>query len=1415
MFNSSLHAFRRGNHLAGSYLVRSGAFALLTLIAAINCSAQTNVLTYHNDNSRTGQNLTETILKPSIVNSTNFRKLGTMPVTGLVDAEPLYVAGLTVAGVVHNVVFVVTEHDLVYAFDADTFKQLWSVSVLGSGETTSDDRGCSQVTPEIGITSTPVIDLSAGPNGAIFVIAMSKNGSTYYQRLHALDITTGAELFGGPQTITATFPGTGDNSNGTNVIFDPSQYKERAALLLLNGQIYTSWASHCDDRPYTGWFMAFNETTLARTSVLNVTPNGYDGAIWMSGGGLAADSSGFIYALDGNGTFDSTLNAGNFPSQGDYGNAFLKLSSSGGLAVADYFEMDNGVSESSNDVDLGSGGVMLLPDLTDANGIVWHLAVGAGKDGNLYVVSRDSMGKFSSGSNKNYQFLSGVLGSGIWSVPAYFNNTVYYAPTGGSILAFGITNAKLAGAPSSQSPTTYTYPGAFPSISANGATNGILWAVENNSSAAVLHAYDATNLGTELYNSNQASGSRDHFGAGNKYIVPMISNGKVYVGTPNSVAVFGLVAATPTFSPAAGAISSSQPITISDTTPGASIYYTTDGVTTPTQTPSELYTGSFTLSASTKVQAIAVAAGYANSAVSSASYTVQGPVPAATPTFSPAAGTISSTQPITISDTTSGASIYYTTDGVTTPTQTPSELYSGSFTLSASTKVQAIAVAAGYTNSAVGSASYTVQAPIPAATPTFSPTGGAITTSQPITISDATMGAAIYYTTDGVTTPTQTPSELYSAPFTLPVSASTKVQAIAVASGYLNSSVGSGTYTVTAGSGLPSGLVARWTFNDGSGTTAADSSGNGYNATLFNGVTWVAGKLNGAISANGANQYVSTPAVNLSATSAVTIAAWVNRTYSTAGGHVLIEASSNYNSSTTGFGLFPDDADCGGIQVSVHGDGGYSVNCFAQPSSGVWHHLVAVYDKTQAGTAETSLYIDGVLQTPTKNLNTTANTNAFGSNPIYLFSRGGTQEFNAGLMDDLQIYNRHLTAAEVQQIYTGSVPTLVSIAVTPANPSIAKGRTQAFTATGTYSDNSTQNLTSSATWTSATTSVATITSAGVATGVGTGTSTIQATSGSISGSTVLTVTPPALVSIAVTPANASVQVGSTPAQYTATGTYSDNSTQNLTSSVTWVSTTTSVATITSAGVVTPVAAGSTTIQATSGSITGSTGLTVTSSGSGGLPSGLVGYWTFNEGSGTTAADSSGNGYTATLFNGVTWTAGKVGGAISANGVNQYVSIPAVNLSATSAVTIAAWVNRTYSTAGGHVLLEATTNYNSSTTGFGLFPDDATCGGIQVAVHGNSGYSVNCFAQPSSGAWHHLVIVYDKTQAGTAETSLYIDGVLQTPTQHLNTTTNKNAFGSNPIYLYSRGGTQEFNAGLMSDLQIYNRHLTATEIQNLP
>ena len=308
----------------------------------------------------------------------------------------------------------------------------------------------------------------------------------------------------------------------------------------MNGTIYLGWTSHCDQGAYTGWLMAYSESTLAQTSVLNLTPNGSEGSIWMAGAGLAADASGNIYFLDANGTFDTTLDTNGFPTKHDYGNGFVKISTAGStLAVADYFEPNNTVAESNADEDLGSGGALVLPDVTDTAGTAHHLVVGAGKDAKIYVANRDAMGKFNPQNNSAlYQEIDGAIG-GVWSMPAYFNNTVYYGAVGDTLKAFPIANAKLATSATAQSANTFAYPGTIPAVSANGTASGIVWAVEN-SSPAVLHAYDATTL-QELYNSNQAAGSRDHFGNGNKFIVPAIANGKVFVGTPSGVAVFGLL----------------------------------------------------------------------------------------------------------------------------------------------------------------------------------------------------------------------------------------------------------------------------------------------------------------------------------------------------------------------------------------------------------------------------------------------------------------------------------------------------------------------------------------------------------------------------------------------------------------------------------------------------------------------------------------------------------------------------------------------------------------------------------------------------------------------------------------------------------------------------------------------------------
>ena len=503
-------------------------------------NSSVDVVTYHYDNGRSGQNLNETTLTTANVKSTTFGKKGEFMVDGKVDAQPLYLSQVSIGGQAKNVLYVATEHGSVYAFDADSINGststfLWKTSTLGSGETTSDSRGCGQVSPEIGITPTPVIDRT---RNAIYVVAMSKNSSgNYFQRLHALNLSTGSELFGGPQTITATYPGTGDNSSGGNVVFDPKQYKERPGLLQIGGTIYTTWSSHCDIRPYTSWVMAFSADTLAQTSVLNLVPNGSEGGIWMAGTAPAADAAGNMFFIIGNGDFDTSLNAQGFPANGNCGNCFVKLTTSGGLKLADYFTPHNTVAESNADEDFGSGGGILLVDVTDSGGTTRHLSVGAGKDSLIYVVDRDSMGKFNPNTDQIYQEISGQLGGGVYSMPAYFNGTVYYGAVGDALKAFPVVSAKLAGTPSSQSTHTFGYPGTTPSISANGTNNGIVWAVDN---AGILFAFDATNLTNELYDSNQAANNRDHF-SGNKFIAPMVVNGKVYVGTPNSVAVFGLL----------------------------------------------------------------------------------------------------------------------------------------------------------------------------------------------------------------------------------------------------------------------------------------------------------------------------------------------------------------------------------------------------------------------------------------------------------------------------------------------------------------------------------------------------------------------------------------------------------------------------------------------------------------------------------------------------------------------------------------------------------------------------------------------------------------------------------------------------------------------------------------------------------
>ena len=503
---------------------------LASMLGAKPAWSQVSVLTWHNDNARTGQNLAETILTPANVNSTNFGKKCSYSVDGQVYAQPLYVPGVSIAGSTHNVVYGATEHDSVYAFDADCLSTspLWHTTFLGSGITTvpctkKGQAGCDTtiLAPERGITSTPVIDTA---RNTIYVEAQTVENGVYRQKLHALDIRTGAETSGSPITITAVAP-----SNPSTTL-NSAEVLQRSALLLLNGVVYVAYASNDSTN---GWVIGYNESTLAQ-SVFCVTPNGSLGAIWMDGAGPAADSAGNIYFTTGNGTFDANTGGS------DYSMSLVKLAVSGStLTAADYFTPSNEAHLSQRDLDLSGGGVVLLPDQP---GSFPHEAVFAFKSGEILLLNRDNLGKFNSANAiQDFQFDR----SGYYSTSAYWNGNVYLAGVSGALTQWTLGNGRFPAAPNHSSATSYTYPGATPSISSKGVTNGIVWAIATagqvqGGAASVLHAYDATNVATELYNSSQA-GTRDVPGASVKFSVPTIANGKVYIGTQTDIDVYGLL----------------------------------------------------------------------------------------------------------------------------------------------------------------------------------------------------------------------------------------------------------------------------------------------------------------------------------------------------------------------------------------------------------------------------------------------------------------------------------------------------------------------------------------------------------------------------------------------------------------------------------------------------------------------------------------------------------------------------------------------------------------------------------------------------------------------------------------------------------------------------------------------------------
>jgi hypothetical protein len=520
---------------SGSSSISATSVADSTKSASVTVTVNgfSGMLRWHNDLAGTGQNQAETALTTSNVNQNSFGKKATYQLDDQSFTQPLFVSNVPFPGAgQHDAVYVATESNTVYAFDAkgQASGPFWQKNLTPAGahvidgNTTAGGQG-GPINPNVGITGTPVID---GSSGTIYVVAVSQVGSGVHRhQLHALDITTGNEKFGGPVDIKASVPGTAAGSTNGQVTFDPTLELQRSALTLVNGVVYIAWASYQDFGNYHGWVMGYDASTLKQVRVWNATPDGTKGGIWMSGAPLTADSSGNLYLVVGNGTFDADKGGK------DYGDSIVKLTpNGGGFTISDYFTPFDQANLAATDFDLGSSGLTLL--------LNQGLGVNAGKAGKIYLVDLNSMGKFQSGSDSQIvQSIGGALGTGPddldYSTAVYWNGNVYYVGDIDTVKQFQLSNGRLSTSPI-VSTHSYGYPGANMSISSNGNSNGILWVLEA-SGQNVLHAYDATDVGTELYNSTQAGG-RDHFGTAVRFTVPTIVNGRVYVAGQNFT-IFG------------------------------------------------------------------------------------------------------------------------------------------------------------------------------------------------------------------------------------------------------------------------------------------------------------------------------------------------------------------------------------------------------------------------------------------------------------------------------------------------------------------------------------------------------------------------------------------------------------------------------------------------------------------------------------------------------------------------------------------------------------------------------------------------------------------------------------------------------------------------------------------------------------
>ena len=591
-----------------------------------NARAAVNMLTWHNDNFRTGQNTNETVLTPADVNTNTFGQLFSHAVDGKVYAQPLYVAGLVIPGLgTRNVVFIATQHNSVYAFDADSATGtngglIWSVNLGISAVTPNNDFGnrygaYHDIDPEVGITSTPVID---PVTGTIYVDAFTHEGAAYFHRVHALILTNGLERTYSPVTVAAAVSGGGADSVSGVVTFNPMQELQRPALTLAGGKLYVAYAGYADTDPYHGWVIGYNATNLVLLTnyVFNTTPNSSiatyganagEGGIWMSGSGLGVDAQTNLYAIIGNGSFNASATGGT-----EYGDSAVRLATTNRLAAVDFFTPYNQAALAANDTDFGSGGPLLLPD-SAGSAAHPHLLVACGKEGSIYLLDRDNLGHFNAaGDTQIVQSLANIIG-GTWSSAAYFNQRVYFAGSGDALKSFLLTGGLLSTAPVSQASSGYGWPGATPAISANGTNQAIVWALQTDGAesggAAVLHAYNAYNLASELYHSGQA-GPRDLLATAVKFAIPTVANGKVYVGATKQVAVFGngSFLSVPVCSPNGGYFTNSLAVALADVTPGATVYYTLDNSTPGTNSP--VYTGPLRLTNTTLLQLKSYKSGY-------------------------------------------------------------------------------------------------------------------------------------------------------------------------------------------------------------------------------------------------------------------------------------------------------------------------------------------------------------------------------------------------------------------------------------------------------------------------------------------------------------------------------------------------------------------------------------------------------------------------------------------------------------------------------------------------------------------------------------------------------------------------------------------------------------------------------------